>query len=76
MTKEKIVDAIMSFTNDVLLDYPNHDTIFINPYNVHKFLLSYEDVEKIYTSIDELMEDKIYDGKSLSEIASMLTFIM
>lgn len=75
MTKEKIVSVIMSFTNDVLLDYPDHDTIFINPYNVHKFLLSYENVEKIYTSIEELMADKIYDGKSLSEIASSLTLM-
>ncbi len=73
MTKEKIRDIIMSFTNDVLLDCPSHDMIFINPCSVNKFLLSYEEIEKTYTSIDELMSDKIYDGKSLSEIASEVT---
>lgn len=73
MTKEKLKEIIMSFTNDVLLDYPGHDTIFINPCSVNKFIFSYADIDKIYNSIDELMEDKIYGGKSLSEIAPLLT---
>lgn len=51
MTKEELQDVILSFTNDVLLDYPEHDTIFINPFHIHKFLLSYEDIEKVYDSI-------------------------
>lgn len=28
MTKKELQDVILSFTNDVLLDYPEHDTIF------------------------------------------------
>lgn len=57
MTKEELQDVILSFTNDVLLDYPEHDTIFINPFHIHKFLLSYEDIEKVYDSIEALMSD-------------------
>ena len=75
MTKEKLQDVILSFTNDVLLDYPEHDTIFINPFHIHKFLFSYEDIEKVYDSIEALMSDKIYNGKSLSEIAPLLTLL-
>ncbi|MFR3812276.1 MAG: hypothetical protein ACLTXT_07525, partial [Ruminococcus callidus] len=75
MTKEELQDVILSFTNDVLLDYPEHDTIFINPFHIHKFLLSYEDIEKVYDSIGALMTDKIYNGKSLSEIAPLLTLL-
>ena len=75
MTKEKLKETILSFTNDVLLDYPGHDMIFINPCNMHEFIFSYDDIDKTYNSIDELMEDKIYDGKSLSDIAHLLTLM-
>lgn len=70
MTAKEIREIIMSFTNDVLIDYPDNDTIFINPCSENKFIFSYKDVDKTYTNIDELMSDKIYDGKSLTEIAS------
>lgn len=75
MTVKKIRDIIMSFTNDVLLNYPDHDTIFINPCSENKFIFSYNDIDKIYTSIDELMSDKIYDGKSLTDIAPEITLL-
>lgn len=75
MTAKEIKDKIMSFTNDVLLDYPEHDTIFVNPCSIHKFIFSYENIDKTYNSIEALMEDKIFNGKSLSEIAPMLTVI-
>lgn len=75
MTAKEIRNKIMSFTNDVLLDYPEHDTIFINPCSTSKFIFSHEDIDKTYNSIDELMEDKIFNGKSLSEIAPVLALI-
>jgi hypothetical protein len=75
MTAKEIKNKIMSFTNDVLLGYPEHDTIFINPCSINRFIFSYEDIDTTYTSIDELMEDKIFNGRSLSEIAPMLTLI-
>ncbi len=75
MKAKDIRDAIMSFTNDVLLDYPNNDVIFINPCSDNKFIFSYKDIDKTYTNIDDLMSDKIYDGKSLTEIASKVTLL-
>lgn len=75
MTAKEIKDIILSFTNDVLLNYPGHDMIFINPWNDTKFEFSYKDINKTYNSIDELMPDKIFNGKSLSEIAPLLTLI-
>ncbi len=75
MTAKDIRDIIMSFTNDVLLDYPGHDTIFINPCNENEFVFSYDDIDKTYTSIDDLMSDKIYDGKSLKDIAQEVTLM-
>lgn len=68
MTAKEIRSIITSFLNDVMLDY-HGDVIFVNPWNDNKFDFGYKDIDKIYTSIDELMSDKIYDGKSLTEIA-------
>ena len=73
MTAQQIKDIIMSFLNDVMLDYPDHDMIFINPFNENKFELSYDDISKTYDNIDELMSDRIFDGKTLTEIAPQLT---
>lgn len=75
MNAKTIREIIMSFANDVLLDYPDNDTIFINPCSENKFIFSYKDIDKTYTSIDELMSDKIYDGKSLTEIASEVNLL-
>ena len=73
MTAQQIKDIIMSFLNDVMLDYPDHDMIFINPFNENKFELSYDDISKTYDNIDDLMTDRIFDGKTLIEIAPQLT---
>ena len=50
-------------------------TVWCVLFHIHKFLLSYEDIEKVYDSIEALMSDKIYNGKSLSEIAPLLTLL-
>lgn len=73
MTAQQIKDIIMSFLNDVMLDYPDHDMIFINPFNENKIELSYDDISKTYDNIDDLMTDRIFDGKTLTEIAPQLT---
>lgn len=69
MKAKEIRNIITSFLNDVMLDY-HGDVIFVNPWNDNKFEFGYKDIDKTYTSIDELMSDKIYNGKSLTEIAS------
>lgn len=40
----------------------------------HKFFMWYGDKEKEYSNIDELMADKFFDGKSLEEIAEIVTY--
>ncbi len=72
MTVNEITNKILAFTNDVILNY-NSDEIFINPWNDNKFELGYKDLNKTYSSIDDLLQDKIFDGKSLTEIASGIT---
>ena len=72
MKAKKIKDMIMSFTDDIILYYEN-EIIFINPCSDKKFIFSYKDIDKTYTSIESLMSDKIYNGKSLTEIAPQIT---
>ncbi len=72
MKASEIRDKILSFTNDVVLLY-NSEEIFINPWNDNKFELGYKDIAKTYNNIDDLLSDKIYDGKSLLDIAPLIT---
>ncbi|MDO5558121.1 MAG: hypothetical protein Q4F95_00830 [Oscillospiraceae bacterium] len=74
MTAKKIKDTIASCLNDVIMEY-HGDTIFVNPWNDNKFEFAYKDIDKTYTSIEDLMSDKIYDGKSLKEIAAEVTLM-
>ncbi len=73
MTASDIKNKILLFTNDVIFTYKDED-IFINPWSIHKFELGYKDIVKTYADIDELMNDKIFDGKSLTEIAPEVIF--
>lgn len=68
MTIKEITDKILSFTDDVVLSYSSEE-IFINPWNESKFELGYKDLCKTYTSIEQLLNDKIFEGKSLTNIA-------
>lgn len=52
-----------------MLDFPGHGMIFINPWNAHKFELGYADITKTYSCIGDLMNDPIFDGKTLTKIA-------
>ena len=72
MTSKQIIDMITSFTDDVILYYGD-EMIFINPCSNKEFIFSYKDIDKTYTSIEDLMSDKIFDGKTLSDIASEVT---
>lgn len=73
MNADQLRDMILSFTNDVLLDFPDHGLIFINPWSIDRFDAGFGNITRTYTSIDDLMSDPIYDGKSLNDIASVLT---
>ena len=73
MTISEITKKIMSFTDDIILTYKS-DEIFINPWSKKKFEVGYKDIFKTYDNIDSLMNDKIFDGKSLAEIAPNVTY--
>ena len=73
MTASDIKNTILLFTNDVILTY-NGEDIFINPCSDSQFIFGYMDINKTYSSIDELMNDKVFNGKSLTEIASDVTY--
>lgn len=72
MTMEQLKESILSFLNDVLLEYPGHDDIFINPWNEKKFELGYSNITRVYSSFEELVSDPIYEGKTLKEILPSL----
>lgn len=72
MTVNAIKNKILAFTDDVILNFRSEE-IFINPWNENKYELEYKDIYKIYTSIDDLLQDKIFSGKSLIEIAAEIT---
>ena len=46
-----------------------YKTCCINPWSRTKFEVGYNDIVKIYSDIDDLMNDTIFDGRSLSDIA-------
>lgn len=67
-TSEQLKDTILSLTQDVVFVY-NGITCCINPWNTSKFELGYDDTVRVYDDIDELMNDEIFDGQSLNDIA-------
>ena len=68
MTNKQVKNEILSLTYDIQFGYNGVDGL-IMPYSKNSFDVSYKDVDKHYTDIDELMNDKIFDGKSLNEIS-------
>ena len=65
---EEIKNLILSLVQDVVFEYDNK-TCCINPWSRTKFEVGYNDIVKIYSDIDDLMNDTIFDGRSLSDIA-------
>ena len=51
MTKEELQDVILSFTNDVLLDYPEHDTILLTRFIYTNFCLATKILKKCTTAL-------------------------
>ena len=74
MTPDKFKTLIMSFTDDVVFSYRGK-TACINPWNDKKYELGFGDVGKTYASIDELMSDPVFDGKSLNQIVGAIEII-
>lgn len=71
LNKEQVKNEILSLTYDVQFGYNGVDGL-VMPYSRNSFDVCYKDVEKHYDDIDELMNDKIFDGKSLNEISEYI----
>lgn len=72
MTANSLKAEILSMLNDVVFQY-HGKTACINPYNEHKFEVGFgNEVSRLYTDIEDLMADPIYDGKCLNEIADQI----
>ena len=69
MTAQEIKNLILSLVQDVVFEY-NGLSCCINPWSDHKFEVGYGDEAKTYSDIDTLMNDRIFDGRSLSEISN------
>ena len=71
MEKTELKKQIMSLTQDITFEYHGKSAC-INPLAAEKFQVGFGDVAKTYTNIKDLIEDPLYDGKSLSQICEDL----
>lgn len=67
--EEKLRAKLDSEILDVGFSYENEEG-FIMPCGSKVYDVWYGDIVKHYTSLNKLMSDKIYHGKSLAEIAN------
>jgi hypothetical protein len=61
-------------TRDIEFNYKGVNGL-IMPYSEFDFVLCYGDADKQYTNIDDVMNDKFFIGKSLTEICQEVTYI-
>lgn len=71
MSANAIKNLILSLVQDVVFDYGGK-TCCINPSSANSFELGYNDDVKLYSDIDDLMNDPIFGGKSLTDIADII----
>lgn len=71
MKKSELKRQILSLTQDITFDY-HGKTACINPWSEDRFEVGFGDTAKTYSSIKDLMDDPLYDGKSLSQICDQL----
>lgn len=67
--------CILEIVNDVGFCYKGKE-YFITPHSEKSFTLRIDGAKKSYTDIDELLTDKVVDGKSISEMVNELDFDM
>lgn len=74
MKPQELKDWILSLVQDIEFNYKDKHGV-ISPWSVHSFTVGYAGESKDYTNIDELMNDKFFDGLSLNQIAEDLQFV-
>ena len=71
MRPDDLKELVLSLTQDITFQYEG-EYACINPWNPGKIEVGYGEAVKTYDSIEAVMEDKFYHGKSLMEIAETL----
>lgn len=71
MKKSELKRQILSLTQDITFDY-HGKTACINPWSEDRFEVGFGDAARTYSSIEDLMNDPLYDGKSLLQICDQL----
>lgn len=74
MTPKQLREEILSLTYDIQFVYKGVNGL-IMPYSENDFMLCYGDDDKEYTNIDDVMNDKFFDGKSLNDISQEVEYI-
>lgn len=71
MTNLELQGLILSLVQDVTFEY-NGKYSCINPWNLKKFEVGFGDKIKTYNNINDLMNDKFFDDRSLNEISECI----
>lgn len=74
MKAQDLKRHILDTLQDTEFRYRGEDCL-INPHSAHDIYLGYKDIDKTYTDIDDLMNDPVFDGKSLNEIVGQIELI-
>ena len=69
MKAKDLKNLILSLTCDIQFGYRGYDGA-ICPFAKDNLFLGYGDSDKYYKNIDDLMNDKIFYGKSLNDISN------
>lgn len=77
MTAKDIKDTILEFTNDVIFYYGDESACIVPicKNSIDSFRVGWRDNVKTYDSIESLMSDPFFDGKSLNEIAGEIELL-
>lgn len=74
MKKNDLFKRINDLTMDLTFAYQGKEGA-ICPISRNKIYFGYGDMDMEYNSIDDLMSDRIFDGKSLNEIAGEIELL-
>lgn len=71
MNKDELKALILSLNQDVVFEFKGK-TACINPFNVNKFEVGYDEEIQTFHDIDTLMNDKFFAGMSLNQISEQI----
>lgn len=74
MTRKELYEYINSLAGDIDFEYGGlHGAVC--PFSPEDISISFGHEERTHTSVDDAMNDKLFNGKSLNEIADQLKIL-